>query len=159
MAILRWPDSTVPWREQVWRLWLECLPIIMLHISCKRVLRTHDDNNFDINCCFFFLRLVCCVYKGMYYCMRRLGYCFTGNRSPPMPMVLPEIFKESPDSDIDRFLTHLDLCLKNQKCKKVDILMTLLDEWPRSILNDPVIICHTQPPSIDLLATKISNVR
>ena len=52
-----------------------------------------------------------------------------------MPMVLPEIFKESPDSDIDRFLSHLDLCLKNQKSNKVDILMTLLDERPRSILR------------------------
>ena len=46
-------------------------------------------------------------------------------------MVFTEIFKECPDSDIDRFLTHLDLCLKNQK----SILMTLLDERPRSILS------------------------
>ena len=69
-------------------------------------------------------KLVCCMYKRLCRCLRRLGSCFTGNRSPAMPMILPEIFKESPDSDIDRFLTHLDLCLKNQKCNKVDILKT-----------------------------------
>ena len=37
--------------------------------------------------------------------------------------------------------------------------MTLLDERPRSILNDPDIICHTQPQSINLLSTKMTNVR
>ena len=52
-----------------------------------------------------------------------------------MAMVLPEIFKESSEVDIDSFLTRLDLCLKNQRCSKVDVLMTLLDERPRSILR------------------------
>ena len=61
---------------------------------------------------YFFCRLVCCMYKRLCRCLRRWGSCFTGNRNPPMPMILPEMFKESPDSDIDRFLIHLDLCLK-----------------------------------------------
>ena len=106
----------------------------MLHILCKRVLRVHMLITILIIIVgYYFCRLMCCMYNRMYRCMRRLGSCFTG--SPAMPMVLPEIFKESPVSDFDRFLTHLDLCLKNQKSNTVDILMILLDERSRSILR------------------------
>ena len=121
---------------------------------------------------FFFNKLVCCMFKKLCRCWRRFGSCFTNNRSPPMPMVLP--FKESTDSDIDRFLTHLDLCLKKLNLthgfyqvefdptrQKQSIFDTYrIFAYPSPDLQERLDAAHqNQPPSIDLLATELKDVK
>ena len=80
-------------------------------------------------------RVVRCTWLRMRRFISWVVALFTPKQSPPMAMALPDVFRDSsPDADIDRFLRHLDLSLNNQICNKVDVLMTLLEERPRSML-------------------------
>ena len=55
VAIFQRPDSTVPWREHEWCIWLDCFPVNMLLIPRKRVLFSYDNYNFNSNFWVFFV--------------------------------------------------------------------------------------------------------
>ena len=58
VVIFRRPNSTVPWREQVWCLWMESLPVYMLPIPRKIIRFSYNINDSNVN---FWIFLFICI--------------------------------------------------------------------------------------------------